>query len=101
MSAILTNTGIGQTTGAGYMFNDNTVSGGKKEQQDVLCCTHCQKIILYQDWKKKGAYCRICVAPICLGCGEKMKTEGCVPFMKKIEKQLEANYRRQQLTNRR
>ena len=90
-----------QTTGAGFFTNDNTLSGGNLEEQDVLCCPHCQAIILYQDWKKKGAYCRLCDKPICLKCGEKLKTEGCIPFKKLIDQTLDANYRRQQLANRR
>lgn len=81
--------------GQGYLLNDNRESGGAKFEMDVWCCPHCQAVL-----QKKENYldhwCPRCFSPICILCAKKMETEGCVPFMKKIEKEVEAHYRRKQ-----
>ena len=75
---------------AGYYFNDDRVGGGKLTEGDVQTCTHCQAVIIMQEWKKKGAWCKRCVAPICHACGTRMKTYGCEPFLAKLEKEVDA-----------
>lgn len=86
--------------GHGFGLSDNRNSGGSFEQFDVLTCKHCQAIINVQNWKAGdggSGYCIRCNAPICGPCADRMLTEGCVPFMKKLDEALDADYRRQQL----
>jgi hypothetical protein len=67
-------------------------------ERDAVSCRHCQRIVFVkpgtvstvylepqQDgtWKETpGAFCRCCMAPICLRC----EAQGvCTPFLKQIE----------------
>lgn len=79
--------GTSYTRNSGYYVNDNRVSGGKKEEDDVKTCTHCQAILLMRRWKHYGGFCRQCNAPICGRCGERMEVFGCEPFLKKMERE--------------
>jgi hypothetical protein len=80
------------TRGAGYHWNG---AGSEKEQNDVRTCTHCQAVILMQQWKKvengkmTGGFCQRCNAPICGPCNAKLAAEGCVPFIAKLERQFD------------
>ena len=74
--------------GQGYLMNDNRASGGKLEEADVLTCTHCQKVLLNDDWKEDGGFCGQCMHPVCGKCADLMLVTGCTPFVKKIEKSL-------------
>lgn len=77
--------GTPHAKGAGYYRNDDSLAGGKKAEADVRTCTHCQKVILMNKWKDDGGFCSRCMAPICGFCADEMQTQGCVPFVKKIE----------------
>jgi hypothetical protein len=54
-------------------------------------------VIRLQQWRKvenggmTGGFCMKCFAPICHHCNKKLATEGCVPFVKKVEEQLRAD----------
>lgn len=80
--------------GQGYLLNDNTNSGGHKQEADVFGCPHCQAVL--HGPNSHDYWCPKCFAPICYTCAGKMETEGCVPFMRKIEQALEAHYRKKQ-----
>jgi hypothetical protein len=84
--------GIGtpNTKGAGYYRNDDTASGGSKVEADIKTCSHCQAIIKLQTWKEQGNFCNRCMAPICERCGIEMDTLGCVPFLKRLEQQVDS-----------
>jgi hypothetical protein len=64
--------------GAGYLRNG-------VEEADIRTCTHCQVVIRLERWRKQGAWCPRCFAPVCHACGVEMQRKGCVPFLKKIE----------------
>jgi len=80
--------------GAGYHYNG---AGRDKEENDVQTCTHCQAIILMQQWRKveqgsmNGGFCMRCNAPICQHCNKEMQVTGCAPFMQKIDAEFDAN----------
>ena len=83
--------GTPHTKGAGYFANDNTCSGGRKDEGDVRTCPHCQSVIIMQQWRKveegkmTGGFCMKCSAPICGGCNKRLLAEGCIPFIKRID----------------
>jgi hypothetical protein len=81
---------------AGYLMNDNRASGHGLKEADIYVCEHCQVIIEVPIWKEDGGWCGHCQHPICGKCADDMLRNGCVPFMKKLEQALEADYRRQQ-----
>lgn len=83
--------------GAGYLKNDDRCSGGKVTESDMLGCNHCQALMPKTDWKSgAGAYCPSCDSPICMLCATRMRTEGCVPFLRRFTASLEDAYRREQ-----
>ena len=82
--------------GQGYLLNDNTNSGGVKYEADVFGCPHCQAVL--QGPKSHDYWCPKCFSPICYTCAGKMETEGCTPFMKQIEKIMETDHQRKQLS---
>lgn len=88
--------GTPHASGAGYFRNDDTPSGGKKEEADVRTCTHCQRVLKMQLWKEEGAFCHRCNAPICTECGKRMDKYGCEPFLAKLERSLTEDYHRRQ-----
>lgn len=87
--------GTPHTHNAGYFLNDDTPSGGKKAQADIQTCPHCQAVIKLQEWKRvedgkmNGGYCMKCSAPVCGECNLAMQTEGCVPFIARLERDLD------------
>lgn len=84
--------------GAGYMFCDDTASGGKRVEQDMLGCNHCQALIAKGDWKagKTGGYCPACDGPMCDHCIPIMRQRGCETFVKKFTHQVNQAYLREQ-----
>ena len=78
--------------GAGYYYNWE--QRGKSEA-DVQTCPHCQAVILMQEWRKiahgkmAGGYCMRCNKPVCDQCNKKMISEGCIPFIAKLEKEFD------------
>jgi hypothetical protein len=82
------------TRNAGYYYNWELRG---KSEADVQTCVHCQAVILMQQWnqidaktgKLAGGFCMRCNAPICEQCAPKMATEGCIPFIRKIEQQVD------------
>jgi len=91
-------------TGAGYRFSDNSESGGAKEENDVLCCPHCQAVIYKsgpnENWRASdggSGWCGRCNAPICGTCANRALTEvGCTPFVEYVEKLMSDEHRRTQ-----
>lgn len=86
--------GTPYTSGSGYYMNDDTPSGGVRSEADVRTCPHCQAVILMQQWRRmeggtlNGGFCMRCFAPVCNHCNKKMQTEGCIPFVAKVEQML-------------
>jgi hypothetical protein len=80
---------------AGYFKNDNRVSGGALQEDDVRTCPHCQAVILMRQWRKieqgklNGGFCSRCNAPVCTNCTPKLLSEGCLPYIAKLEKALD------------
>lgn len=81
--------GTPHAKGAGYFRNDDTASGGRRDEADVRTCTHCQSIIKMQIWKDDGGFCGRCMAPICGPCADRMTLHGCEPFVAQLERALE------------
>lgn len=77
--------------GAGYFLNNQ--NSKCREEADVQTCSHCQAIILMQQWKDNGAWCGKCMKPICNSCGDRAMKFGCEPFVKKIEQYAEKQMR--------
>ena len=81
-------------TGQGYLLNDNSASGGTREEADMLGCKHCQALIKKTDWQTKGGMCMACSAPICHSCATRTVKFGCEgPYEKSIERAVEDQYR--------
>ena len=68
---------------AGYFCND--IETSRKQEADVQCCKHCERVILLQQWREDGGFCSRCMAPICGPCADRMLTYGCEPAVAKIE----------------
>lgn len=75
--------GTPHTHNAGYFCNN--IARINKDEADVQCCKHCERVILMQQWKDDGGFCGRCMAPICGPCADRMLTHGCEPAIKKIE----------------
>jgi hypothetical protein len=90
------------TKNAGFQWNDGRASGGALEENDVRTCTHCQAVILMQQWKRvengamTGGFCTKCNAPICGPCNKRMQVAGCEPFLQKLEKHIDMTVKLQQ-----
>lgn len=69
--------------GAGYFINDKNLS--TRQEADVQICSHCQAVLLMQEWKKRGAWCGKCMKPLCLKCGKRTQVFGCETFAQKFE----------------
>lgn len=76
------------TKRAGYFLNNS--SSSQRQEADIALCTHCEKVILLQQWKGDGGWCGRCMAPICGPCADRMLIFGCEPFVRKIEAVFEA-----------
>lgn len=85
--------GTPHTKGAGYLMARENLNVSQRHEADVRTCTHCQKVIEMQQWKRNGAWCPQCYAPVCHACGKKMQTHGCEPFLKKVEAQMRLEMR--------
>lgn len=85
-------------SGSGYLLVDDTASGGKRVEADMLGCFHCQALIPKAEWKagKSGAYCRQCDGPICAGCAQRMLSFGCEPFAKRFAATIDDHHRKTQ-----
>jgi hypothetical protein len=84
-------------SGAGYIFVDDTSSGGLRREEDMLGCYHCQMLMTGRGWANAGApKCHNCDGPICVGCGMRALQHGCENFLRQITGALEAEYRRAQ-----
>jgi len=79
---------MGQSRGYSVM----TSPGGTVEK-DTFTCSHCNEIKFLEPGKPAYAHCTTCDKDIC----DKPKCNaGCTPFIKKIEKREEEQYRRDQ-----
>lgn len=59
------------TDGAGYLFVDNSLSGGEKKEADLIGCGHCELFVEKPQWIKAGGYrCHGCHKPLCLSCAK-------------------------------
>jgi len=82
--------------GAGYLLADDRASGGLRDEQDMLGCNHCQRLMKKPDWKADGGFCHGCDAPVCPQCADRIPYHGCEKFLAMLEGQLEKKYRRDQ-----
>lgn len=78
--------GTPHTKGSGILEANTGGPNSRRIVGDVRTCTHCQTVIIMQDWKEDGGYCGRCKAPICGPCADKMLTRGCEPFLAQIER---------------
>lgn len=63
--------------------------GGKTTlEADTVSCSHCQRVMTLEDWKREGPWCYCCGHAICLYCLQANRKTGCVPFMKKVDQAL-------------
>ncbi len=69
----------------GYLLNDKRGAGGELEEYDTVACRHCQAVIKLVHRQQQGAFCRICMGPVCDT--PKCATR-CTPFFKTIEEKL-------------
>lgn len=84
------------TNGMGFLLADDTASGGKKEEADLVGCNHCCKTMRRKLWADDGGFCHCCDRPVCATCADRMLTRGCENFMRQLETALDIDYRRQQ-----
>jgi hypothetical protein len=89
--------GTPHTKNAGYLGAETGGHNNRKVEADIKTCTHCQAAINMTVWKEDGAWCGKCQAPICGPCGDKMLTQGCLPYVKRLEMILESDEQRAQL----
>lgn len=85
--------GTPHTRGAGYLMNGSKLNVSQRQEADVQTCSHCQRVILLQQWKEAGGWCAKCFHPICDPCAVRAQTFGCEPFIKKIEAFAESQMR--------
>ena len=79
--------------GMGWRLSDNKCSGGKREENDILGCSHCQALMIRTSWASKGGYCTSCDKPVCQACADLIPRFGCSTFLKTLETSLEKEYR--------
>jgi hypothetical protein len=82
--------------GMGYNLRDDRASDNGLEENDLLGCTHCQRLLRKTEWQAEGGFCHSCNAPVCSGCAARIPKFGCTPFLRQLETQLEQKYRREQ-----
>lgn len=83
-------------SGMGYTLADDTASGGKRREADLLGCNHCQRLMRKHWWQQDGGMCLQCSRPVCPGCRDRIPTHGCENFMRRLEGALNDRYRRDQ-----
>lgn len=87
--------GTPHTHNAGHYYN--FAASGRKAEADVQTCTHCEAVILMQQWKASAqcGWCAKCNAPLCSNpaCIAETERVGCVPFIKKLEQHMECGVR--------
>lgn len=78
---------------AGHYINRD--ANGRATEDDVQTCKHCQAVILMREWKQEGGWCGKCQSPLCNnpGCMEMTAKVGCVPFVKQLEQNFEAEHK--------
>ena|SRR5215471_1541773 len=86
------------TNGQGYFCSDDTCSGGKKVEDDLLGCGHCPVPILKTKWNADGGYrCISCDKPLCNACAARPPQLKCLGTdADRIERALNDLHRRQQ-----
>lgn len=84
------------SNGAGYLLNDNRNSGGKKQEDDIYSCAHCQALLLKSQYVQDGGFCSRCMQPVCPHCADRMLTFGCENFLRQLEVSLGIKYREDQ-----
>lgn len=82
--------------GMGWRIADNRCSGGVREENDLLGCSHCQKLMERKLWADDGGFCHSCDRPVCGPCADLIPKHGCSTFLKTMEISLEKEYRRSQ-----
>ena len=75
--------------GAGYFLDNQALGIKERKEGDVQQCSHCERVIIMQQWKEDGGFCGKCMAPVCIYCADRMQTYGCEPALKKIEQHFE------------
>lgn len=82
--------------GMGWLLADDRCSGGERDEADMLGCSHCQRLMKKGDWKNDGGFCHSCDAPVCGRCADRIPKFGCEVFMRKLEGEMEREYRARQ-----
>jgi len=78
---------------------DPDAKGGTLFERDTITCKHCQRIVFTKpgsastvylfpqrqgpDKEEPGAFCRVCMSPICLAC---CAVGTCTPWERRMEK---------------
>lgn len=77
----------------GYAFVDNRASGGQLVETDTVACRHCSAALRVGRGVKHGAFCTHCHGPVC---PTERCARTCVPTNLKLDRAIEARYRRAQ-----
>lgn len=89
--------GTPHTRNAGYFLNNQGLELKHRQEDDIQTCGHCQAVIKMREWREEGAFCRGCMKPVCAHpCGDRMLTYGCEPFLKKLERYIDATVKYEQ-----
>jgi len=73
-----------------------TEPDGSSASLDTFTCSHCNAIVIVRPsvpLEDLGGFCRLCMKNVCGPCADKGV---CRPFLKRIEREEEAEYRRRQ-----
>jgi hypothetical protein len=83
--------GTPHTHNAGF-FENRYSCDSVAERDDVQTCKHCQTVIKMREWVKVGGWCSKCSSPLCQNpeCVQETALMGCVPFLQKLERQVNA-----------
>lgn len=76
----------------GYRYADERCSGGTVQEDECVCCAHCQKLLFLRAWRVDGGWCGRCDAYICGLCADRMVVTGCVPFKRLVDDALDRIY---------
>lgn len=82
--------------GMGYLLNDDTASGGQKQEADLLGCNHCDRLMRRKFWEARGGHCFVCDRSICPRCLQRIPKHGCEHSVRRFTAALEDEYRKQQ-----